>query len=186
MEPPRQSYGHEQGYGPESPPGYGGPSDYGQASTYRPSSDHALRRPARHRVDAGRLWVGGLVTALVAALTAVVGLLLVRGVLGIAVFAPEGDGVMGDASTAVLAGGAAVAALAATLLVHLLLLGTPQADRFLIWIVTLATGVMVLLPFTFALSLKAQIGTAAVYLAIGAAIGSLLSAVARGAVRGGE
>lgn len=173
MEPPRQPYGYESGYDHGSQQGYGGPSGYGQPSDYGQQ---------RSRVDASRLWVGGLVTALVAALTAVVGLMLVRGVLGVPVFAPEGEGAMGNASTGLLAGGAAVAALAATLLLHLLLLGTPQAGRFLVWIVALATVVMVLLPFTFSASLEAQIGTAAVYLAIGIAIGSLLSAVARGAL----
>ncbi|MER5252240.1 DUF6069 family protein [Streptomyces sp. NPDC002855] len=182
MEPSRQPYGYESGYDHGSPQGYGGPSGYGQPSEY----GHQQQPPPRRGVDAGRLWVGGLVTALVAALTAVVGLLLVRGVLGIPVFAPEGDGAMGDASTGLLAGSAALAALAATLLLHLLVLGTPQADRFFVWIVTLATVVMVLLPFTFSASLEAQIGTAAVYLAIGVAIGSLLSAVARGALRGGQ
>ncbi|GAA1911763.1 hypothetical protein GCM10009837_40420 [Streptomyces durmitorensis] len=181
MEPPRQPYGYEPGYDNGSPQGYSGPSGYGQPSEYGNQAP-----PSRSRVDAGRLWIGGLVTALVAALTAVVGLLLVRGILGIPVFAPEGDGAMGDASTGLLAGGAALAALAATLLLHLLMLGTPQAGRFLVWIVSLTTVVMVLLPFTFYASLEAQIGTAAVYLAIGVAIGSLLSAVARGAVRGSQ
>ncbi|MCX4647588.1 hypothetical protein ACWGDS_24705 [Streptomyces sp. NPDC055059] len=67
---------------------------------------------------------------------------LVRGVLGVAAFAPERDGAMGDASTGLLAGGAAVAALVATLLLHLLCLGTPQPGRFFAWIVTLATLVV--------------------------------------------
>ncbi|MFC7304748.1 DUF6069 family protein [Streptomyces monticola] len=135
------------------------------------------------RLEAGRLWAGGIMTALVAALTAVVALLLVRGVLGIAVFAPEGDGAMGNATTGMLAGGAAVAALIATALLHLLILATPQPARFFTWIVTLATAVLVLLPFTMALTTAARLGTAAVYIVIGATIGSLLTSVARGAVR---
>jgi hypothetical protein len=42
---------------------------------------------------------------------------------------------MGDASTGLLAGGAAVAALVATLLLPLLCLGTPQPGRLLAWFV---------------------------------------------------
>ncbi|MFB7164544.1 DUF6069 family protein [Streptomyces sp. NPDC056242] len=130
------------------------------------------------------MWSGGLMTALVAALTAVAGVLLVRGVLGVAVFAPERDGAMGDASTGLLAGGAAVAALVATLLLHLLCLGTPQPGRFFSWLVALATLVMVLLPFTTSVALVTKVGTAGVYLAVGLTIGMLLTPVARGAVRG--
>jgi hypothetical protein len=45
--------------------------------------------------------------------------------------------------------------------------------------------VLVLLPLTTDLPLDAKVGTAAVYLAVGVAIGSLLPAVARGPVRPG-
>lgn len=139
--------------------------------------------PGRPRVDAARLWAGGAMTAVVAALTAVVGLLLIRGVLGIAVFAPEGDGAMGDASTGVLAAGAALSALVATALLHLLILATPQPGTFFAWIVTLATAVMVLLPFTTSAPPAAMAGSAALYLAVGVTIGCLLSAAGRSAMR---
>ena len=39
-------------------------------------------------VDAGRLWMGGLVTAVVAALVAVVGVLIARGLFDVPVLAP--------------------------------------------------------------------------------------------------
>src|SRR2546430_13727104 len=54
------------------------------------------RRPA---VDAGRLWAGGLATALVAALVSVSGILLARSVLDLAIFPPQGAGGWGGAST---------------------------------------------------------------------------------------
>ncbi|MEV0493997.1 hypothetical protein [Streptomyces atratus] len=139
--------------------------------------------PPRLRVDAARLWAGGVMTAVLAAFTAVVGVVLVRGVLDVPLFAPKGDGVMGDASTGLLATGAALAALAATALLHLLIVATSQPGMFFVGIVALATAVMVLLPFTMSIPLNAKIGTAAVCLAIGVAIGSLLSAAGRGAVR---
>ncbi|MEV6697452.1 DUF6069 family protein [Streptomyces sp. NPDC051453] len=178
METPHTPYGQEPGYGQDQHQLYG-------PDPAHPSypADSAPPPPPQARVDARKIWSGGLMTALVAALTAVAGVLLVRRVLGVAVFAPERDGAMGDASTGLLAGGAAVAALAATLLPHLLCLGTPQPGRFSSWIVTLATVVMVLLPFTTSVPLVTKVGTAAVYLAVGLTIGMLLTPVARGAVR---
>src|SRR5690242_8166713 len=77
-------------------------------------------QPRRPAVDAGRLWAGGVATALVAALIAVVGILLARGVLGVAVLARQSAGVWGDASTGWYAAGAALASLAATGLIHVL------------------------------------------------------------------
>ncbi|MFG3258156.1 DUF6069 family protein [Streptomyces sp. NPDC048172] len=136
------------------------------------------RRP---RVSAGRLWAGGLAVALVAALASVVVLLLVRGVLGWPVFAPERDGALVTAEGGSLALGAALAALVATGLLHLLMLSTPQPERFLGWIVALATVAVMLLPFTSDASWEAKVGSALVYLVIGVVIGSLLTAVGRGA-----
>lgn len=45
--------------------------------------------PATPAVNAKRLWAGGAATALVAALAAVVGLLIVRGILDTPVITPE-------------------------------------------------------------------------------------------------
>jgi hypothetical protein len=55
------------------------------------------------------------------------------------VLAPAREGALGDASTARLAILAAVAALVATGLMHLLLLSTPRPFRFFTWIVSLLT-----------------------------------------------
>lgn len=140
-------------------------------------------KPPRLRVDAARLWAGGAMTAVVAALTAVAGVLLFRGVLDVPLFAPESDGALGDASTGLLATGAGLAALAATALVHLLILTTRQPGPFFVCIVALATAVMVLLPFTTSVPVNARIGAAAICLAIGIVIGTLLSAAGRSSVR---
>ena len=46
--------------------------------------------PAGHvHVNAGRLWAGGVATAIVAALAVLAGVLITRGVLGIPVLAPK-------------------------------------------------------------------------------------------------
>lgn len=175
-------YGREDPYRDPSSP-YTRPGAPQQPGAPMPGAgpQQAQVPQARPKVDAGRLWMGGAMAALVAALTAVVAVLLVRGVLDVAIFAPEGRGAFGDASTGALAAGAAGAALAATLLMHLLLLGAPQPGRFFTWIVGLATAAMVLLPFTTDAKLSSKVGSAAVFLVIGIAIGSLLSAVGRSA-----
>src|ERR671912_608110 len=86
-------------------------------------------------LDAARLWTGGLATAVVAALVAVVGVLIARGLFDVPVLAPTGEGALGNANTAKLA---------------------------------------------------TQVATAAIYLVIGLAIGSLVTGAARSAIRLGR
>ena len=140
-------------------------------------------RSTSRRVDAGALWAGGAAAALVAALVVVAGILICRGILDIAVLAPQGDGVWGDADTAKLAGGAALAALVATGVMHLLLLSTPRPGMFFGWIMTLATAVAVVAPFAVKASTESKFATAAINLVVGIAIGTLVSASAHSAVR---
>jgi Family of unknown function (DUF6069) len=137
----------------------------------------------RVHLDAARLWTGGLATALVAALVAVVGVLIARGLFDVPVLAPEGEGALGNAGTARLAILAAVAALLATGLLHLLLLSTPRPFRFFTWIITLLTLVAVLTPFMTDAELATKVATAAIGLVIGMAIGSLVSGAGRSAIR---
>lgn len=138
---------------------------------------------AAGKVAVGTLWAGGAAAAVVAALVAVVGTLFCRGILDIPLLAPEGNGVWGDADTATYAFGAALAALLATGLMHLLLLATPRPGTFFTWIMVLATAVAVLVPFTLSASRESQLATAAINLLIGVAIGTLVSASARSAVQ---
>ena len=89
-------------------------------------TDHFDQPPAgpqRPRLEVARLWAGGAATAVVAALIALVGVLIVRAVLRIAVYAPADAGAFGDSSTLTLCLICAAAALAATGLLHLLLSG---------------------------------------------------------------
>jgi hypothetical protein len=137
----------------------------------------------RPMVDAGRLWTGGVATAAVAALVAIVGVLIARGLFDVPLLAPTGEGTLGDASTARLAGLAAGAALLATGLMHLLLLSTPRPGRFFTWIMVLATLIAAIIPFLTDAEANTKIATAAINLSIGATIGSLVSGVGRSAVR---
>ncbi|TDE03132.1 hypothetical protein E1269_20985 [Jiangella asiatica] len=144
------------------------------------ASAAASRGPS---VDAGRLWAGGCATAVIAALIAVVGVVVVRGVFDIPMLAPEGEGTWGDASTAWYAATAALAALLATAVLHLLLVTTPQPLRFFGWVVGLATVIAVAAPFTSDAALESEVATGVVTATLGIAIGTLLTSVARSAVR---
>jgi hypothetical protein len=170
--------------------GYGAsrsyPDPYGRSEAYSPEKrangyNHDRPPEGRRRFSPLRLWAGGVAVALVAALSAAVALLLVRGVLDIPVFAPKREGMMELTSTGQLALGAAVAALVATAVLHLLLLATPQPGRFLGWIIALGTAAAMLAPFTTDASWESKAGTAGVYLVIGVVIGTLMATVARSA-----
>jgi Family of unknown function (DUF6069) len=140
------------------------------------------RRPAG-RVDAGRLWSGGVATAVVAGLVALVGVLVCRWLFSIPILAPKKDGAYGDVHTTAIVLVAAAAALAATGLVYLLLLSTPRPLTFFGWIVGLATVLVVILPFRTTAPLSAKVATGFVDLVIGIAIGSLVGSVATRSVR---
>jgi hypothetical protein len=112
-----------------------------------------------------------------------VAVLIARGLFEVPLLAPTGEGTLGDASTAGLAGLAAAAALLATGLMHLLLLSTPRPGQFFRWIMGLATLIAAIVPFMTDAEANTKIATAAIYVAIGATIASLISSVARNAVR---
>lgn len=135
------------------------------------------------QIDVPRLWSAGIATAVVAALIGLVGVLVVRAVFKIAVYAPPEAGAFGNSSTVLLCVLAAVAALAATGLVHLLLLGTPSPLSYFGWIVGLLTVVAVVLPFLSGAPLVAAVATAVIHLVIGLAVGSLVSGAAAIAIR---
>jgi len=135
------------------------------------------------RVDARKLWSGGMATAVVAALVAFVGLLIARGIFGVPVLAPTDAGLVGDATTVGLCSLAALAALVGTGLMHLLLLSTPRPDTFFTAIVGLATLAVALQPFTTGSELPVKIATMLVYLATGVAIILSLNSVTGNALR---
>ncbi|MCD0445295.1 DUF6069 family protein [Glycomyces sp. A-F 0318] len=141
------------------------------------------QRPA---VNIGRLWAGGVGTAVVAALVALVGILLVRGVLGIHILSPSEAGMYGDTTTTTYAFGAFAVAILATGLRHLLLLGMPRPISFFNWIMLLVIAVGVLIPFTVSAEPESQFATAALNLVIGLSIMSLLNSVSAIAMRPGR
>lgn len=146
--------------------------------SYPPNVPAQDERPG---IDAGRLWAGGIATAVVAALLAVVGLLIARGLFNVAVLAPKGDGIWGDASTTTYAIIAALAALAATGLMHVLSLATPTPGQFFGWIMVLVTLIAVVLPLTLTVELSTKIATALINLVLGLAIATIVSNMAESA-----
>ncbi len=134
------------------------------------------------RVDAGRLWAGAVATALVAGLIAVVGILIARGLVGVEVLAPKGEGVWANANTVTYALVSAAIALAATGLLHLLLVTTPRATVFFTWIMVLLTLIAVVLPLSLPVDLASRLTTGLINLAIGLAVTSILTSFAPGTV----
>jgi Family of unknown function (DUF6069) len=133
------------------------------------------QRP-RVSIDAGRLWAGGAATALVAALVAVVGETIANNVLGVELARPAVLLPISDNRTINYAVTAAVLALAATGLAHLLSLAAPRPRTFFSWIVGLCTVAAVALPFALDAEFSAQLATAIINLVIGLSIASLLTA----------
>ena len=137
----------------------------------------------RVRPDPARFWAGAAATAVVAALIALVGILVCRWALNIAILAPTGDGAWGNAHTAEYALVAALIAIVAAGLLYLLMLGTPQPHLFFDWIMGLATLAAVVYPFSTSAPLDQKAATAVVNLVLGIAITTLLTTVAARAVR---
>jgi Family of unknown function (DUF6069) len=148
----------------------------------RPMPDYRSSR-ARPKVDAAQLWAGGVATAIVAGLVALAGVLISRWLLGIPILAPQSVGAYGNIHTTTFVLAAAAAALVATALAHLLSLSAPRPATFLAWILGLATLIIVVFPFSTAAPLTQKTATAVVDLAIGIAIGSLLSGVLARAIK---
>ena len=144
-------------------------------------SHNALDANYRPGIDAGRLWAGGIATAIVAALLAVVGLLIARGLFGVAVLAPKGEGIWGNANTTTYAIIAAVGALVATGLMHVLSLATPTPSQFFGWIMVLVTLIAVVLPLTLEVELSTKIATALINLVLGLAIATIVTNMAASA-----
>jgi hypothetical protein len=155
---------------------------YGQRGY--PGGPPASGPPARVSVNAGRLWAAGVATALVCALIGLVGVLVVRTVFNVALYAPEEASAVGDIDTGLLCLAAAGGAVVATGLVHLLLLSTPRPLAYFRWIVGLATLAAVVLPFLSVTPVSVAVAMAVIHLIIGLAIGTLISGAARAATRG--
>ena len=147
-------------------------------ATMRPTTPEGSRRDVGVGVDARTLWAGGAASTVVVGLVALVGVLVSRWLFNLPVLAPRQDGAYGDVRTTALILVAVAAALVATGVVHLLMLGTLRPLLFFGWIVALVTAIAVMFPFSTTAALDAKLATALVNLAIGIAVGTLVGGVA--------
>ncbi len=134
-------------------------------------------------VVAKRLWAGGVATAIVAAGIGILGVLIVGTVLDVGIQAAGRSGALVENASTIIPVSAAIAALAGTALLHLLLLTTPRPASFFSAIAFLILAVLVLQVFLADGSIGAHIATAVLYAAIGVAIVSMLSGVSATSVR---
>jgi hypothetical protein len=141
------------------------------------------RRPAGPALDATRLWTGGLATAAVAALVGLVGTLVIRVLFEYAPVGTAATHAFTTSNAGLMCLFAAVAALAATGVAHLLIVSTPDPLSYLGWIIGLSTAAAVVLPLLGGIPMAAAISIAVVNLVIGLAIGSLVIGTAMSARR---
>ena len=143
-------------------------------------STSGVPQPARDSgmtIAVGRLWAGGVATACVAALVAAVGVLLFSSVLNVRLVQPPLLLTLTDSLAVNWALTAFVAALLATAIAHLLSATTPRPRLFLGWIIGLATVAAMVVPFAADATMAGKVSTAVINLAVGVAIGSLLTGV---------
>lgn len=177
--PPQQPYRHE-------PPAYGDRQydepryEQRRYEEQRPPSPAEMRRRS---LDPGALWSGGVVTAVVAALVALAGIIVIRGIIKIDILTSLQVGTFGDAKTVYVVLVAFGAAVVATAILHALLLTTPQPVTFFGWIAGLVTVIIALLPLTTTAPWDRKLATLVLYVVIGLVIGLLLSGAARRARR---
>lgn len=133
------------------------------------------------RADAGRLWAGGAVTALVAAGVALIAVLIMQRILHVSVRLPGGGHAQDPMTTLPI--GAVLVTLLATGVLHLLMATAPRAPHFFGWIASLALILLLLVVFLNDTKLITKVETGALYLLIGAVIISSLIGVSRTAVR---
>jgi hypothetical protein len=158
--------------------------DFGDAEYPQVYPDYSAEPvpDGRRTVDQVRLWTGGVMAAVVAALMAAVGLLLARGIADVPVLVQR-DGELVNASLWWYAGAAALGALIATGLLAVLLLWAPRPYLFFGWIIGLAIAIATLLPYSFHAEFGAKVATSAINLAIGVCISSILVGVGHSAAR---
>lgn len=135
------------------------------------------------RLDAGKLWAGGIATAVVVGFTVAAGVLVARGIFGIQVPGPNTASVFGNLAAVVYAIRAVACALLATALLHVLLLGVPRPLAFFVWITALADLAAVADPFTHPAPMPSKLFTAFINVAVGVAVISLLPGVGRIAIK---
>jgi hypothetical protein len=132
-------------------------------------------------VDQGRFWAGVAATAVVAALAAALGV-VVLDVFDVSLLEPP----IGSSRGLGWAGAALVAAALGGVILLLLVMTTPRPRVFFGWIVFLVTATAAAIPFTRDTTTETQVATSALCVLIGLVVGTSLAAVAGRTVRPGS
>lgn len=135
------------------------------------------------RADAGRLWAGGVVTAIVAVGVTLIGVLISHKLLHTALLNPDGSRVATDDAMFTLPLLVAIITLVSTGLLHLLMTTTPRAPEFFAWIGALAIVLILLEVYLSSDEVNERLVTGGLYLLLGVVVTSSLSGVGRTAVR---
>ena len=156
------------------------------APIYAPAAPDATVAPVVriNHIDQGRFWVGAVLTAAVAALGGVIGLVVIRDLLRVPISLAS-IGLPGDniGSFGLIAG--LVALLAAALFNGMVAIA-PRPTVYFGALSGLLTALAVLLPFTSSMALSGQAAVAAVNLVVGVLIMVLVPVAASNAVPSGR
>jgi hypothetical protein len=149
----------------------------GSAGTVTPTSTDSaapalITRTANYRagIDQIRFWVGAGLTAAIAAMSALVGLLLIRSVLDIPVLVSSSHPL--DVTAYALVTAAIV--IGASALYNLMLHVAPHPTTYYGALAAVGTALAVLLPFTVPVAIVSQAALAALNLLIGLVIAFLI------------
>jgi hypothetical protein len=149
-----------------------------QPPVVEPTPQAAAAEPAKPtgpKLDAGRYWAGAVATAVVCALVGVAASVLFDEVFEIGLVPPPD--VLGLGEDISWAGAGAVFALVSAGVLHLLLVVAPSPRMFFGWLIGLATVILAVLPFANTDDLLAAAMSALVWVILGLAVWSLLTAV---------
>ncbi|MGX7680600.1 DUF6069 family protein [Jatrophihabitans sp. DSM 45814] len=130
-------------------------------------------RVAEPRLDQLRYWVGAALTAVIAALAGVAGLVVAHGILHVPVFMASGSTLTPIVATTYGLCAAGIALLAAGLFDGMLHVA-PRPNLYYGWLAAMITALATLLPFTTAAGLHSQIALGVTNLAVGLTIALLI------------
>lgn len=135
------------------------------------------------RADAGRLWAGGVVTAVVSAGVALISVMVAHKLLNVHLLNPDGSREPADDAMVMLPFLAAIITLFGTGLLHLLMTTTPRAPQFFATIGGLLIVLILLQVYISSDDVPGRVTTGVMYLIIGVVMISSLSGVGHTAVR---
>ena len=151
------------------------------AAVETPTSPAAGAATPRPRLDQMRYWVGAVITAIVAALAGVIGLIVTHGIAHVPVLTQD-NGLLTPVHALSYGFIAAGIAFAAAALYNAMLHIAPRPTLFYCWLTGLLTVLATLIPFTMsAAHLSAQVALAGTNLLVGLVIVILVPFAAQSA-----